>query len=32
MRNDFPNERYDLNMNDLYIKIGQNRKDVIIKN
>jgi hypothetical protein len=31
MRNNFPNERYDLNMNDLYIKIGQNRKDVIIK-
>ena len=31
MRNNFPNERYDLNMKDLYIKIGQNRKDVIIK-
>ena len=32
MKNNFPNEKYDLNMNDLYIKIGQNRKDVIIKN
>ena len=31
MRNNFPNERYDLKMNDLYIKTGQNRKDVIIK-
>ena len=29
MRQNFPNEKPDLKMDDLYIKIGQNRKDVI---
>lgn len=31
MRQNFPNEKSDLKMDDLYIKIGQNRKDVIKK-
>lgn len=31
MRNNFPNEREDLSMNNLYVKIGQNRKDVVMK-
>ena len=31
MRNNFPNERDDLSMNNLYVKIGQNRKDVVMK-
>ena len=31
IRNNFPNERNDLSMNNLYVKIGQNRKDVLMK-
>jgi len=31
IRNNFPNERPDLNMNYLFEKIGENRKDVLMK-
>ena len=31
MRNNFPTEKNDINMRNLYVKIGQNRKDVIMK-
>ena len=31
MRNNFPNEDYNMRLKDLYIKIGLNRKDVIKK-
>ena len=31
IRNNFPSEKCDLNMNNLYVKIGQSRKDVLMK-
>lgn len=31
MKNNFPTEKNDININDLYIKIGENRKDVLKK-
>ena len=31
MKNNFPTERNDININDLYTKIGENRKDVLKK-
>ena len=31
IRNNFPFERYDIDTKDLYLKIGQNRKDVVMK-
>ena len=31
IRNNFPSEKCDLNMNSLYVKIGQSRKDVLMK-
>ena len=31
IRNNFPTENRDINMNKLYAKIGQNRKDVLMK-
>lgn len=31
VRNNFPNEKPDIRMDDLYVKIGQNRKDVLMK-
>ena len=31
MKNNFPTEKSDININDLYTKIGENRKDVLKK-
>ena len=31
IRNNFPFEKYDIDAKDLYLKIGQNRKDVVMK-
>jgi len=31
MKNNFPTEKNDINLNDLYTKIGENRKDVLKK-
>ena len=31
MKNNFPTEKNDININDLYTKIGENRKDVLKK-